>query len=158
MSIKSWICLLVITVLTVMYGSSVVSRAHIERDFAQYKAQVANSTLEAEQLARKVEQGMQEQVARIVKNEEGKRKALSDRVARTDAVNLGLRDEIARLNARTAPEDSIAAAYAGEARVARELLGACADEYRTVAKTADELRDQVSGLQDYAKVVESTAQ
>ncbi len=158
LSIKDWVALVVVGVLLALSGWLYVGKAGVERDFAQYKQQVAESTLQAEQLARKVEQNMQDQIARIVRNEESKRKVLSDRVARVDAVNGGLRDQIARLNARPAPEDSTAAAYAGEARTARELLGACADEYRGVAKEADQLREQVNGLHDYIGSVQKAVQ
>jgi ABC-type transporter Mla subunit MlaD len=135
-----------------------VSKAHVQTEFAQYKQQTAQGALEAEQLARKVEQGMQEQISRVIKNEQSKQKVLSDRADSLDAVNGGLRDEITRLNGRPAPTDATAAAYAGEARTARELLGTCANEYRTVAKEADQLRDQVSGLQNYVQIAKQAVQ
>lgn len=154
LSIKDWITLAVVGALVVVSGWLYVGKARVERNFADYKHEVAQNTLEAEQLARRIEQNMQNQIARIIQNEEIKRKVLSDRVARVDAVNGGLRDEIARLNARPAPADPTAAAYAGEARTARELLGACSVEYRGVAKAADELRDQVIGLHDYIRSIQ----
>ncbi|MCL4770045.1 MAG: hypothetical protein KJZ76_06830 [Burkholderiaceae bacterium] len=68
----------------------------------------------------------------------------------------GLRNEVARLNSRPRPYqagDSGLAACAGEARAARELFGESAAAYSELAATADELRDQVTGLQDFARTV-----
>ena len=65
----------------------------------------------------------------------------------------GLRNEVARLNSRTRPYqagDAGLAACAGEAATARELLGESAGAYQELAGAADELRDQVVGLQDFA--------
>ena len=76
-------------------------------------------------------------------------------VAAADAVR-GLRNEVARLNSRPRPYqagDSGLAACAGEARAARELFGESAAAYSELAATADELRDQVTGLQDFARTV-----
>ncbi|MEO8296331.1 MAG: hypothetical protein ABI574_00845 [Burkholderiales bacterium] len=75
------------------------------------------------------------------------------RAARAERANAGLLHEIARLNSRPAPEDPRAAAIAGEAAAARELLGTCAERHRTVAAAADILRDQVTGLQQFATQV-----
>ena len=72
--------------------------------------------------------------------------------AAADAVR-GLRDEIARLNSRPHPYpagDAGLAACAGEAATARELHGESAGAYQELAGAADELRDQVVGLQDFA--------
>ena len=68
----------------------------------------------------------------------------------------GLRNEVARLNSRPDPYaagDAGLAACAGEARAARELFGESAAAYSELAATADELRDQVTGLQDFARTV-----
>lgn len=76
-------------------------------------------------------------------------------VAAATAVR-GLRNEVARLNSRPRPYqagDSGLAACAGEARAARELFGESAAAYSELAATADELRDQVTGLQDFARNV-----
>ena len=72
--------------------------------------------------------------------------------AAADAVR-GLRDEIARQGSRPHPYpagDAGLAACAGEAATARELLGESAGAYQELAGAADELRDQVVGLQDFA--------
>lgn len=72
--------------------------------------------------------------------------------AAADAVR-GLHAEIARLNSRPDPYpagDAGLAACAGEAATARELHGESAGAYQELAGAADELRDQVAGLQDFA--------
>ena len=57
---------------------------------------------------------------------------------------------IAALNRRQLPtscDAACATALAREAAAGRELLGSCATRYQSVAAAADELRDQVIGLQ-----------
>ena len=68
----------------------------------------------------------------------------------------GLRAEVARLNSRPdpyPPGDAGLAACAGEARTARELFGESSSAYQELAAEADGLRDQVTGLQDFARTV-----
>ena len=90
-------------------------------------------------------------------HEDAKREAA--RRAR-DAASLaavrGLRAEVARLNSRPdpyPPGDAGLAACAGEARTARELFGESSSAYQELAAEADGLRDQVTGLQDFARTV-----
>ena len=67
-----------------------------------------------------------------------------------------LHTEIARLNSRPNPYpagDAGLAACAGEARTARELFGESSGAYQELAAEADGLRDQVTGLQDFAHTV-----
>lgn len=67
-----------------------------------------------------------------------------------------LRAEIARLNSRPDPYpagDAGRAACAGEARTARELFGESSGAYQELAAEADQLRDQVMGLQSFAREV-----
>lgn len=67
-----------------------------------------------------------------------------------------LRNEIARLNSRPDPYaagDAGIAACAREATTARELFGYSAAAYQELAAAADGLRDQVIGLQDFARSV-----
>lgn len=67
-----------------------------------------------------------------------------------------LRAEIARLNSRPDPYpagDAGIAACAREASAGRELLGESSGAYQELAAEADELRDQVTGLQDFARNV-----
>lgn len=87
-------------------------------------------------------------------HEDAKREAARRvRVAAAADVVRGLRDEIARLNSRPDPYpagDAGVAACAGEARIARELFGESSGAYQELAGEADELRDQVAGLQDFS--------
>jgi hypothetical protein len=67
-----------------------------------------------------------------------------------------LRAEVARLNSRPDPYpagDAGLAACAGEARAARELFSESAGAYQELAAAADGLRDQVTGLQGFARTV-----
>lgn len=75
--------------------------------------------------------------------------ALNQRVGR-------LLDTVATLNGRDLPAPTDAAgvaALARQAAAARQLLGACAGRYSDVAAAADQLRDQVIGLQADAATV-----
>ena len=92
--------------------------------------------------------------AERVAHEDAQREAarLARDAAAATAVR-GLRAEVARLNSRPdpyPPGDAGLAACAGEAATARELLGESAGAYQELAGAADELRDQVVGLQDFA--------
>lgn len=122
-------------------------------DLAQYREDVAQNTQKAESEAHAKEQAMRNQVERIAKNAANQQAELATRVAGTASVAASLRNEIARLNASEATTSTNVAAIAGQASIARELLGSCTEEYRDVAQRADELRDQVTGLQDYAMSV-----
>ena len=90
-------------------------------------------------------------------HEDAKREAA--RRARDAAATTAVRElraEIARLNARPDPYpagDAGLAACAGEAATARELLGESSGAYQELAAEADQLRDQVIGLQQFARDV-----
>jgi len=78
------------------------------------------------------------------------------RAAAATAAVRSLRAEIARLNSRPDPYpagDAGLAACAGEARTARELFGESSGAYQELAAEADGIRDQVTGLQDFAHTV-----
>lgn len=143
----------IVAVLLLVTGVSYVRMTHAKGELAEYRTVVAENTRKAEVAARAKEQAMQKQTERIANNAAQNQTILAARVATTQLIAGQLRDDIDRLNARPAPADPGAAAIAGEARTARQLLGACTEEYRSVAKHADELRDQVTGLQDYATSV-----
>ncbi|MCO5356562.1 hypothetical protein [Acidovorax kalamii] len=90
-------------------------------------------------------------------NEDAQREAARRaRDAAAAAVVRSLRAEVARLNSRPDPYpagDAGLAACAGEARAARELLGESSGAYQELAAEADGLRDQVTGLQSFARNV-----
>lgn len=115
---------------------------------AERQAQ-ADRVVENERAARAEENRRAEEAQRILVESAQAESALVARAARAERTVGGLRDEIARLNARPAPAGAQAASFSDEARVARELLGACAKEYRDLAADADGLRNQVTGLQQW---------
>ena len=122
-------------------------------ELAAYKQTVAENTRKAELAARVKEQAKQTEVERVQDEAAKKQTVLAARAVAAERTAVSLRNEVARLNARPAPQNPEAAAFAREASTARELLGACAAEYRSVAEVADGLRDQVIGLQDYVHSV-----
>jgi hypothetical protein len=99
------------------------------------------------------EMAKQKEAERIAGEDAARHDATVVRAAAAERAARSLRDEVARLNGRPAPEDPRAAAFAREAAVARELLGSCSDRYQRVAAEADQLRDQVIGLIDFATAV-----
>lgn len=151
--VPSWVYAVVILVLLLVSGGCYVRMKGAQTSLANYQAEVAENTRKAESAARAKEQAMRNQVDRIANNAAKKQTELAARAATSDVVTRELRDTVERLNARPAPTDAQSAAYASEASAARKLLGSCTKEYRSVAQAADELRDQVTGLQDYATSV-----
>lgn len=151
--VPSWVYAVVILILLAVSGGCFVRMHLAKSELASYKADVAENTRKAEAQARAKEQAMRNQVDRIANNAAKKQTELAARAATSDVVTRELRDTVERLNARPAPTDAQSAAFALEANTARQLLGSCTKEYRGVAQAADELRDQVSGLQDYASNV-----
>lgn len=151
--VPGFVWAIVCAVLLLATGTSYVRMKSAQSDLTSYHTQVAENTRKAEADARLKEQAMQRQTERIA-NEAAKRQTvLAARVATVTLAAGQLRDDIDRLNARPAPTSAESAAYAGEARTARQLLGACTEEYRSMAHDADQLREQVSGLQDFAVTV-----
>lgn len=138
--------------LAVAVAAATVNQVRIsgyKTQIAEMKAQAAEAAKQAEASARAKERQMQTEVERITEDAYKKQQELAARVAAASASVVSLRDTIVRLNSRPAPADPGAAAFAGEARAARELLGSCSAEYRSLAQDADGLRDQVIGLQQY---------
>lgn len=120
---------------------------------AERERQIARAAQAAEVAARRREQEMQRHADEIARDAAKRQQVLAARAATTDRIAGQLRDDIARLNSGRRPEDPAAARAFDDAARARELLGACAAEYRGVAVSADGLRDQVTGLQDWARTV-----
>jgi chromosome segregation ATPase len=120
---------------------------------AAIEAAHAAAAQAAEQASRAKEQALQRGSERIARDTQEKQTRLVAAAAASQRAADQLRDEIARLGARPAPADPESAAFADEAGVARQLLGACAEEYRGMAQEADGLRVQVTGLQQFAKTV-----
>lgn len=110
----------------------------------------AEQTLKAINAARADETVRIKNSERITDEQEQRTRRAVARAAAAERSAAGLRDEIARLDARPVPEGAELAAIAGEARAARDLLGRCADAYRQVDARAQELGNQVTGLQAFA--------
>lgn len=95
--------------------------------------------------------------AEKVAHDHTQRAAASQAAADSAAASLrSLRAELARLKSRAKPYptgDAGLAACAGEAATARELFGESAEAYVDLAAEADQLRDQVAGLQQFATSV-----
>lgn len=136
-------------------------QAKAEQTLAEYRLDVAQATVAAQEQVRLREQAALLEAERIARETYAKEQELARRAASASAAVVSLRDEIARLNARptpgNTPEDAPARAFAHEARTARELLGSCADEYRDLATKADGLRIQVIGLHDYVNTILMTS-
>ena len=154
-------CLLVLTVLIASYWGFGLYQDHL---IAQGDAQGAGRVQQAwnaqEHLRSQVTAAgntLRQRNAEKVAHEQTQREAASKAAADSAAASLrSLRSELARLKARTNPYpsgDAGLAACAGEAATARELFGESAGAYQELAAEADGLRDQVTGLQDFAHTV-----
>lgn len=95
--------------------------------------------------------------AEKVAHDQTQRAAASQAAADSAAASLrSLRAELARLKYRSNPYpsgDAGLAACAGDAAIARELFGESAEAFVDLAAEADQLRDQVAGLQQFATSV-----
>lgn len=153
--IPGWVYVLAIAALTMFGGVRHMQANYYRHELTSVRAQTVQATLEAEKQARARENTLRQQVERIATHAMQRQTDRDRELAAAHRANAGLRDTISRLNARPAPADPVAASYADEAGAARELLGACAQEYRAVAADADRLSDQVTALQEYASSVSS---
>ncbi|MDN7533835.1 hypothetical protein [Burkholderia orbicola] len=148
---------------TLLYG-----RAHyiaIGEATARSECQQANDKREREdaEVARKreaaertKEQTRQQEADRIAHEQAQKEREQDARNQRAAATTRSLRATIDELNRQLeglsgASADPERASLVNGTRVARELLGSCAERYREVAADADRYRDQVGGLQSFAK-------
>jgi hypothetical protein len=133
----------------IAFGSYQAGSNAVMVDWGKERAAQAERLVADERAARAEEQRLADESIRITAEQASRERVASDRAARAERAAVGLRDEIARLNARPAPKDAEAAGFAHEAGVARELLGACTKEYQSLARESDGLGDQVTGLQQW---------
>lgn len=147
--IKNYLWGALVLALVAFGASQYVGKTQVTAELSAYRLEVAKATANQEADVRTREHELAQANEKLANDldQKNRRLAVADAAARR--ADAGLRDAIAKLNARTTPTNPESAALADEARTARELLGACADEYRSVALEADGLRDQVSGLQTY---------
>jgi hypothetical protein len=143
-----WAVALAVT--TAVAGANYVRFTNERAAHAKTREHDAAVALEMEQKARAKEQELRLQVEKVAINAQAKAQELSRRASDALVAVGELRNTIAALNAREPAGDSGAPGAAHGAAEARELLGSCADEYRAVAADADALRNQVTGLQEYA--------
>jgi hypothetical protein len=128
--------------------------ARVQAAWDEAAAAAAAQRSQAEAQAR-ADELIQARNAERIADEHARREVdLQARAARADARLRSLLDTIHGLAAR--PDDlpaagahAGAAAGAGDAAIARQLLGACAGRYAAVAADADRLRAQVTGLQRF---------
>lgn len=129
-----------------------------KQEFANYRHEITQATLESEIRVRKKEQEYREAIDKIATSAYTKQKEYMARAANAHRSLNELRKLIADINGQPVPADAPAAPYAHAAAEARELLGTCAEEYRSVATDADQLKDQVILLQEYSSTHEPRTQ
>lgn len=150
----SAVLIAVIVALVAGYGFG--NKAGADRIRAQWNAErqaVAEQRVKDEQAARAEEKRRATEAQAVIEDHVHREALARDRAVRAERTVVSLRDEVTRLNSRAVPIDSQAAGFAHEARVARELLGACTKEYVDLAAEADRVRDQVTGLQQWVSHV-----
>lgn len=122
-------------------GAALVQKAWDEQERLRNQVTAAGNTL-------------RQRNAEKVAHEQTQRETASQVAAASAAASLrSLRAELARLKARPHPYpsgDTGLAVCAGEASTARELFGESAEAFVELAAEADQLRDQVAGLQQFA--------
>lgn len=153
LGIKDYLWAALVAVLLAFGITQYVGKNFITAELSAYKLEVTQATARQEARARDIERQLATTNERLTDELTKKDRLLAARDAAARRSDAGLRDEIARLNARPAPSNPESAAFADEASIARELLGSCSEEYRSMALEADELRDQVSGLLTYIEKV-----
>lgn len=132
-----------------------------DADTARRDADTLAAHLAAQQVLRTQEAALQQKAERIAHETAQREAQLRAAVAAADARVRSLHTTIAQLNANAAAladlpgpgTGACTTAHPDAATTARELLGACSERYAAVAGTADQLADQVMGLQDYVRAV-----
>lgn len=89
--------------------------------------------------------------------ERGRNDRLAAAGAESDRLRVALAERDAAASGVPQTGDPGAAAFAREASTARELFGRCQARYLAVAASAEELRDQVTGLQADAAMCRGVA-
>lgn len=125
--------------------------ASVERDWAKERALAASATANLQARYREREKEMLREREIVEQNY----LALVER-SRTAAAAAGselerLRRTVAARSERRATETATCPAGPDDPAAERELLIACAAEYQTMAREADELADRLKGLQDWEK-------
>lgn len=152
--------LLALTIAAALVGAKVWQDRLIAKGDAQGAARVQAAWDAQELLRSQVTAGtntLRQRNAEKVANEQAQKDAQRQAAAAHAADALrSLRAELARFKSRAnryPAGDAGIAACSGEATTARELLGESSGAYQLLAAEADELRDQVAGLQRFARDV-----
>jgi len=148
--VPSWAYVALIVVLLQTTSHFRMGMLQARADLATANAQTAQATANAQAAMRLTEQAAQKLTDQIAQDDHKRQTTRLASAAGADHSYAGLLNTIAAANARATSEGASAAASAEAATTARNLLGACAAEYRGVAKDADQLADQVTGLQAFA--------
>ncbi|WP_175716570.1 DUF2514 family protein [Burkholderia anthina] len=144
-----------------LYGRAYYIAAGEANVRAQWKQADDNRMREDAEAARRrettertKEQARQQEADRIAHEQANKEREQQARDQRAAATTRSLHATIDELNRQLvgvsgAGADAARFVLADGTRVARELLGSCAERYRAMAADADGLRDQVDGLQSF---------
>lgn len=122
-------------------------------DWDKERVALAAQHVAALEVVRTEEQRRAREAQAVVEDQARREAAAVARAVAAERTVVGLRNTIAALNARPAPGNPEAAGFFDEARLARDLLGACAARYTGLAAEADQLREQVIGLQQWVSHV-----
>ena len=126
---------------------------------ATARMEAAQKRTVAEAAERSQEQAKQIEAERIAHEQAQREQAQRDALAAADSRNRSLHTTIAQLNADAAARlsstgaQSCTSADFDAATTARTALGECSGRYTALGGVADKLSGQVSGLQDYVRMV-----
>ena len=126
---------------------------------ATARMEAAKKRTVAEAAERSKEQAKQIEAERIAHEQAQREQAQRNALAAADSRNRSLHTTIAQLNADAAARlsstgaQSCTSADFDAATTARTALGECSGRYTALGGVADKLSGQVSGLQDYVRMV-----
>ena len=126
---------------------------------ATARMEAAQKRTVAEAAERSQEQAKQIEAERIAHEQAQREQTQRDALAAADSRNRSLHTTIAQLNADAAARlsstgaQSCTSADFDAATTARTALGECSGRYTALGGVADKLSGQVSGLQDYVRMV-----
>jgi murein L,D-transpeptidase YcbB/YkuD len=141
------------------YHQKKQGRAEVQAKFDAYIAKQTADTLQASLANQETSLLKQKAVDRSRQDDYENAQKLAAANSNLRGAVAGLRNTIAAIN-HSAKADGVTEASAGTddaAKVARELLGECADRYIDVAREAGELAAQVIGLQGFVLAIEESA-
>lgn len=120
----------------------------VQVEFDVYKNQQILNTLAAEVAARAKEHVMQDTNLKVSENYEILKAATATAVKSLDADRMRLQSALAAASSRPTPGNT-GAGLKPDASPESRILSSCLSRYEEVAGDADQLSDQVTGLQDY---------